>query len=376
MSIRAACRVLLMSFFILSIVGSAAAAPARQSGAFLAAIVDFTADVTSLNYADVEAGTAQVTFTWHTINTNGQDRLVLEAYQQDRWVSVLDANEALPLNGSKTVTVALPQNFGTPTYRLTLKTSMNELIGQQFITIPYAPAAKPVAPSIAAFTTQTQSVDTNLLSQNNTRLVVSWDIQNRQPDTLIRFYQVLPDGTTVTAEPPRHSLWLPSSGDGAVLPRPTTARDDLHFRMALVNLTDNTVYDEADITIPVTGAVLVAASPAGGAASASSASTALTQTEEERLAILNGSAISAFSAESSAAGDVMLTWDAGSAQRVELVETVNDGGPTTLYIQLPASGSMSVPVPDNASGVTYTLRAQDASGTVATGEVSVSGAGS
>jgi hypothetical protein len=323
----------------------------------------------------VENGTAQVTFTWHTINTNGQDRLALEAYLQDRWVSVLDANEALPLNGSKTVTVALPQNFGTPTYRLTLKTSMNALLGQQFVTIPYAPA-EPTAPSIVSFTTQTQSIDTNLLAQSNTRLVVSWDIQDRQPNTLIRFYQVLPDGTTVTAEPPRHSLWLPSEGEGAVMPRPSNSRDDLHFRMSLVNLNDNTVYDEADITIPVTGAVLVA--PGGAVAPSGSASASaggLNQSEADRLALENGGKISTFSAESSAAGDVTITWDAGSAQSVQLVESVNDGGPTTLYIQLPPSGSMSVPVPENSSGVTYTLRAQGAGGEVATGEVNVPGSG-
>jgi hypothetical protein len=143
--------------------------------------------------------------------------------------------------------------------------------------------------------------------------------------------------------------------------------------MSLVNMTDNTIYDQADITIPVTGAVLVAA-PAGGSAVATSTE-GLTQSEEERLALMSGSQISNFSAESSAAGDVTITWDAGNAQRVELVETVNDGGPTTLYIQLPASGSMSVPVPQNTSGVTYTLRAQDASGALATGEVSVGGGG-
>ncbi len=359
---RALSRLLFVAIVILSITGVAAAASARQSGAFLAAIVDFSADQSSVDYADVEAGNVQVTFTWHTINTNGQDRLTLEAYKEDRWVSVADANEALPLNGSKTVAVALPQNFGMPTYRLTLKTSVGELIGQQFVTIPYASAEQTVMPKIAAFTTQTQSVDTNLLAQSNTRLVVTWDIQDRQPDTLIRFYQVMPDGSTVTAEPPRHSLWLPSEGQGAVMPRPTGAKDDLHFRMSLVNLRDNTVYDQADITVAVTGNILMA--PAYVEAEPPPVALA---------AVQNPGNIAAFSAESSASGDVTLSWDAGSAQSVDLLETVNDGGPTTLYIQLPPSGTMRVPVPENGSGVTYTLRAEDASGTVSTGAVNVTG---
>ena len=35
-------------------------------------------------------------------------------------------------------------------------------------------------------------------------------------------------------------------------------------------------------------------------------------------------------------------------------------GPTTLYIQLPPTGTMTLPVPEGAPDVTYTLRAQSA----------------
>src|SRR5664279_1613794 len=144
--VRTASRVLLIGIALLILAGAVAAgavagkvtaAPALQTGAPLPAIVNFSADTQALNYGAVEAGTAQVTLSWQTINTTDQTRIALETYYQNYWVSLLDANETLPANGSKAITVALPQNFGAPTYRLTLAGSTNQVIDQQFITIPY-----------------------------------------------------------------------------------------------------------------------------------------------------------------------------------------------------------------------------------------------
>ncbi|MEO8393793.1 MAG: hypothetical protein ABI700_12450 [Chloroflexota bacterium] len=356
--LRAAGRVLLIILLITTVVGAVSAAPALQSGALLPAIATFSADTSTINYSDVEAGTAQVTLSWSTINGNGQYLVVLEAYFQNYWVSLAKANEALPLNGSRTVPVTLPQNFGSPTFRLTLKTSMGEVIGQQFVTLAYATPAQD-APGIVAFTTMAQSIDTNLLVQNNTRLVVSWEVQNRTPDTLITFEEVLPDGSTVSAEPQRRLLWLPSKGEGAVIPRPTAAKSDLVFRLSLVNVKDGTVYDQTDLTVPVMGNVVMAAAPS--------------QNSQAQTNI-KGNQISTFSAESATVpqgGNVVLNWDASGADAVQLLENAGGDGPTTLYIQLPPTGTMTLPVPEGSPDVTYTLRAQNADGTTSTGEVSV-----
>jgi len=336
-----------MSILLLALAGAATAAPARQAGALLAAIVSFNSDVSTVNYADVDAGTASATLSWRTINTNGQYRLALDTYQQNRWVSVLGTNEALPLNGSRQVTVTHPQNYGVPTYRLTLHTTQGDVIGQQFITIPYAPSAQ-AAPQIVSFTTQAPSIDTNLLVQNNARLTVSWQIADRSPNTLIRFEQVLPDGSTISVEPSRSVLWLPSQGDGGITPRSTASKEDLHFRMSLINLDDNSVIDQAEFSLPVIGTVIQA----------------------PQIARQPSGPISVFNAEPSASS-VTLNWDAGDAQRVEVLQQVANEGPTTLYIQLPPSGSMTIPIPADAPETTFTLRAQTAEGEVSTGEVTV-----
>lgn len=355
--LRAVGRFILILTLMATLVGAVSAAPDLQ-GALAPAIVSFSADTTTVSYADVEAGTAQVTLSWSTINGNGQYLIALEAYYQNYWVSLARANEALPLNGSRTVPVTLPENFGSPTFRLTLKTSMGEVIGQQFITLDYTTPAQD-APGIVSFTTLAQSVDTNLLVQSNVRLVVNWEIKNRTPDTLIRFEEVFADGSTVSVEPPRHLLWLPSKGSGAIIPRATASKDPVVLRMSLVNVNDSTVYDQSELTLPVIGNVVVAAQQANNAQAANNQ-------------------IASFSAESTTVapgGNVVLNWDANGANSVQLLEDVSGGGPTTLYIQLPPTGTMTLPVPEGAPDVTYTLHAQDANGATSTGELSVTSTG-
>lgn len=372
--IRTAGRGFLIGFIILAIFGTAAAAPNRDSGALLPAIVDFYADTSTLNYPDVEAGNTQVTLTWRTLNTNGQYRLALDTLYQNYWVSLLDDSEVLPLSGSRTITVALPHSFGVPTYRLTLKTSRGEFIDQQFITLPYD-AMPNALPTIVKFSTQATTIDTNLLVQGNVRLVVSYEVSERMPDTLIRFEQVLPGGQAVDAEGPRGTLWLPAKGEIGLMPRASSSKDDLTFRMTLIGAHDAVLYDQAEFSIPVGGHVVLAPSAPAPSASANNSAAPQTLSAESDtppLAIQAAGPLD-FSAESQVltpGGDVTLNWNAGDAARVQLLEQ-RESGPTTLYIELPPAGTLTVPAPQGDTSVTYTLRAQTAEGEVTTGEVTI-----
>lgn len=338
----------LIAIFILAAVG-AHAAPASQSGALLPAILYFRADQTSVDYSAVEDGTAQVTLSWQTFNTNDRYRLTLESYYQNGWVSLAAPGEALPLSGSKEIIVTPPGNFGVPTYRLTLRNPSGDVVEQHFVTLSYLFIFQQATPRIVSFTTEAQSVDTNLLIQNNVRLVVHWQIENRTPDMLLRFDQVLPDGSLVSAELPRRVLWVPSSGSGAVVPRPSASKADLVFRLSLISGTSGAVMDQMDLSVPVIGNVVVAIPAA-------------IQSQRSMLA--------ASPQGVAPGGNVVLNWDAGDAANVDLLQTSAAG--TTLYIELPRAGSMTVPLPPDSSGVTYTLRAYSATGEVTTGEVSVS----
>lgn len=343
--------VVLIAILIAAAVGVYAAPVSQaQPRALLPAILTFTGDLNTVAYADVEAGTVQVTLSWQTINTNDRYRIVLEGNYQNGWASLAAPGEALPLSGSRLVTVTLPGTYAAPTYRLTLRNSSGDVVEQQFVTLPYSTTTQDAIPHIVSFTTEAQSVDTNLLIQNNVRLVVHWQIENRAPDTLLRFDQVLADGSTVSAEMPRRLLWVPSSGDGAVVPRPSASKADLVFRLSLISATTGAAYDQMDLSVPVTGNVVVAI-PAG--------------VQGARAPM-----IAASSQQVARGGSVVLSWDAGDAASVNLLQT-STSGPTTLYIELPPSGSMTVNVPPDTGGVTYTLRAYSASGEMTTEAVNV-----
>ncbi len=398
--VRSAVKRLLIGLLLLTLVGSAAAAPSQQSGALLPAIVDFTADATSLNYADVEAGTTQITFSWHTINTNGQYRVIIDSYAQSSWTNVLGNNETLPLSGSQKIAVTPPEGFGVPTYRLTLKTNRGGIVDQQFLTIPYAASAQST-PSIVSFTTMAKALDINQIVQSNAHLIVRWQIANRQPNTLIHFEEVMPDGSTVSVEPPRQSLWLPSQGQGDIVPHATPSKDSVDFRMVLTDPLSGAVLDQKDLIIPIVGQVVLAPSNAQqtqaetvhpdntqvtnnqsdnsqnndnqSSGNNQTTSNPQTQTLAASQPTITGDQIQNFSAESAPAqqgGVTTLTWDAGNAASVDLLAD-QQNGPTTLYIELPPSGSLQLPVPEGSPNVTYTLRAENADGQVSTGQVNV-----
>ncbi len=369
--VGSAVKLSLIGLLLLTLAGAAAAAPSQQSGSLLPAIVDFTTDATSLNYADVEAGTAQITLAWHTINTSAQYRIVIDAFIQSGWTTVLGKNETLPLSGAQKITVALPQDFSVPTYRLTLKTNTGGIVDQQFLTIPYAASAQ-TAPSIVSFTTMAKALDINQIVQSNTHLIVSWQVANRQPNTVIHFEEVMPDGSAVSVEPPRVSLWLPSQGQGDIIPRATPSKDTVDFRMILSDAVSGAVYDQKDLIIPIVGQVVLAPSNAQQT-QAETVHTNTSQTTAASQPTITGDQIQNFSAESATApqgGVTTLTWDAGNAASVDLLAN-QQNGPTTLYIELPPSGSLQLPVPANSPNVTYTLRAENADGQVSTGQVNV-----
>ncbi len=370
--VRAAGRLLFIAVIVLTAFG-AAAAPDRQTGSLTPAIVEFTADAAALDYAAVEAGTAQVTLTWHTVYGNAQYRINIDTYRQNQWVSVLDPQEALPLDGSKLITVAPPDDYGAPTFRLTLKTSRGLIVGRQYLTIPYASAEAADAPSIVSFTTPVQGMDTHLLVFSNAKIIVAWEIANRRPDTEIIFEQLYdPNQDGYQIDITGYGSWLPSTGEGAIIPRSTLSKDDLHYRLNLVSATDGTRYDWADITIPVIGQLLIVSRPVlqgPGTAEPLSVAPATDAAPDKTNPESGGVSFNA-DTQSAEPGNIVLNWQAGDATDVQLLANVEDG-PKTLFTQLPASGSLSIPLPPDAPSVSYTLRAQTADGIVSTEQLNV-----
>jgi hypothetical protein len=215
-------------------------------------IVNFAADLDAITVSDAEAGQTSATLSWNTVGVSENYRILLEAYQLDGWVSLLNAGDApLPGVGTRVINVQHPLNFGPPTYRLLIVDESSAVLEQRILIIPYAETDSPA--TIDAFTSPDQSVDPEALSNGDARIAVAWEVSNRPATASITFEQVLADGTAVVVELPRQNLWIPSSGQGSVAPvEPGTGRV-VRLRLRVVDLVTGAVYAEEQLALPFTG---------------------------------------------------------------------------------------------------------------------------
>ncbi|MBC7814262.1 MAG: hypothetical protein H7175_24115 [Burkholderiales bacterium] len=215
-------------------------------------IVTFAADLDTITVSDAEAGQTSATLAWNTVGVTENYRILLEAYQLDGWVSLLNAGDAeLPGVGTRVINVQHPLNFGPPTYRLLIVDEGSSVLEQRILTIPYADTDTPA--TIEAFTSPDQSIDPEALTSGDARLAVAWEVSNRPATASITFEQVLADGTAVVVELPRQNLWIPSTGQGSVAPvEPGTGRV-VRLRLRVVDLVSGAVYAEEQLAVPFTG---------------------------------------------------------------------------------------------------------------------------
>lgn len=402
---KTAVRLALLALLIAAGVLAAGAAPAAQGTPVIPTIIAFSADLASVSLSDVEAGTAETTLSWHVVHVGSDQRLALEFYELNQWVSLIEAGDFILPVGSRTITVGHPLNFGPPTYRLTvLEGRQGRVVDQMYLTIPYSAEAES-APAITTFASEVQGIDSSALSAGNAQIDVSWAVENRPATANLIFEQVLTPDSVVSVEMPRGELWVASSGTGAVLPGMPEIEAGVRLRLSLVDVTDGTVYDSEELIIPLMGDTLglppigaalePAAEPEATAAVEAEPAAAATEepaavepageaaaTESAPAAMPTASApvsptapvINLFTAEPAVVpmgGNVVLTWTVENAQRVQIQEMLPNNVPGLLYIELPPAGAVSVPVPDNAIGVSYILRVISASGEEATQQVDV-----
>ncbi len=376
-------RVFLLSLLLLGIAGAAQA----QTGPFIPAIISFAADVDAVTLAEVEAGDVNVTLSWYIVNVVDGQSLALDYFRQSGWVSVLNEGEALPPIGERTVTLLDPLNFGPPTFRLTLISGRN-VVDQRFLIIPYEETD--AEPSIVAFTTTAQNLDTAALNARTATAEVSWQVANRLSFTNLIFEQVLAPGQTVNVELPRPNLYVASEGRGAVQPVTPTTEAVVRLRLTVISALDGTIFDTAELLIPLSGAPLNLPTPAPTlaatptmtllppeAAPDEEAEEAPAEPETPPAVEISptGPQINTFNVSPSSVpvgGNVTLTWSVADATTVQISEVLSTGVGGLTYVQLPLSGSVSVPLPAGATGtVTYVLTARNAAGETSTSQATV-----
>jgi hypothetical protein len=333
---------------------------AQAPGTTLPTVVTFTADLPGITVVDAEAGVTPVTLAWTTVNMAPGQTVALDAYVLQNWVSLVTSGETLEASGQRTIMVEHPLNFGTPTYRLSILGADGATIDQRVLSIPYIVAADAV-PTVAAFTSSAADVAPG---ENGVAIVpVAWQVTNRLPSSYLKFEQVLPDGQIVAIDLPRTTLWVASSGEGAVAPTIPAGASTVTLLLRVVDAATEQTYATAELTLPVAGM----APPAPPVVTTPD----VTPPEATEAAPVNPADVGIFYFQptfTGAAPDTQfaLVWDVGGAPAVQI--SYNDlSGTPVVRSGLKPSGDLIIALAEvgfapEAGRYQFTLTATDANG--------------
>ncbi len=361
----------LIAIVCLALVGAVSA----QGGPYVPAIVDFVAVTNPVTLAEVEAGSANASLSWHIVNVTPGQRVTLDQFVGTGWVSLVPQGEQIEAVDTVDIVIADPLNFGSPTYRLSLLDSRGTALDQRFLVLPYAPDA--TAPTITEFSTTATSVALDALTEGDARVEVTWAVANRPPQSQIVFEQVQADDALVNVELTRPSLYVPSSGVGAVAPKaPTIAGGAVVVRMSVLAVPSGDVLASQELTVPILGQQTPQVLPPGPSQTTPQVlPPGPDQTTPQVLPTpqVGGPNIVLFTVEPTTVapgGNVTMTWQVEGAESVQISEVLPASLSGLTYVQLPMSGQVSVPLPAGAtSTVTYVLSARNAAGITSTQEV-------
>lgn len=242
------------------------------SAAPIPTIISFTSSLDSITVDEAEAGQTTSVLAWHTAGVTADYRLDLQVYRLNSWQPVYDANSVpLETNGSRTVTIYHPLNFGPPTYLLSIVDKHSRIVDQRTLSIPYRmpepipaetlPLAEATAEAeedttlttIETFSIGQDAMDANALAQGVAQVQVSWTIFNRTPTSNLVFEQIFTDGSAVSVELPRDNLWIQSAGQGYVAPVYRDSETTVTLRLRVVDLVTSETLAEAEDTLEVVG---------------------------------------------------------------------------------------------------------------------------
>jgi hypothetical protein len=318
-------------------------------------IITFASSLESLTVADAEAGNLTTTLTWRTANVTAGYQVTLHSYQQNRWIAVFDP-ESVPLeaNGARVVTVRHPQNFGPPTFLLSITDSQSRIVEQRTLSIPYE-IDDSAEPEIETLTASVSEIDANALVSGGAFVEMTWEISNRPPTANPVFEQVFDDNTSVPIELPRPYLWIASSGHGPVRPVWRDGLARVRLRMQVKDLASGEVYAEQEVVLPITGSITLPIPTPAPTITAAAPPPVVTPANTQ---------IASFSATPSTVNPgaaITLTWTVRGTGGVMIEQVVPgiDAADVVVTAQSP-QGTATVYLPDYAAyTVQYTLWTAD-----------------
>ncbi len=247
----------------------AAAGQAEDDGPVIAA---FTAGMDRVETAAVEAGTARIPVSWVVLNRPPGTNLYFEQRLADGSTVNVELPryfQWVPSVGDGVAAPVLTEMDAVVLEMKLVEVDTGEVLEVATVSIPYASGSGASTPQILAFSGWRLIVGENELKAGAARIMVSWRVANRPPDSNLFFEQVLLSplpGSTVNVELPRDDPWVPSSGRGVVAPiypeGEATGRVLIRLRLRALNPDavdydwpfERGVYDERTFSIQIISA--------------------------------------------------------------------------------------------------------------------------
>jgi hypothetical protein len=233
------------------------AAPADQKPA----ITTFTTSIDRVDRTALAEGWMEVPVSWTTANRPNNANLVFEQVMPDgSAVNVERPREVsyVPSAGTGPVAPRLPAGEVTEIkIRVRLVSlATNATLDTREIRLPIN-AASDQAPIVTTFlVVGNTQVERSSLTSGSARVRLLWGVKNRSErlntNTNLLFEQVMPDGSAVNVELPREVSYVPSYGEGDVVPRlPAGEVTEIKIRVRLVSLATNATLDTRELRLPI-----------------------------------------------------------------------------------------------------------------------------
>lgn len=327
---------LLISIMFAALLAPSDGASAQSSPPPLILNFELSANSETLTVAQVEAGNVTATMGWQVINAYQGLRVEITQRVGADWQNVF--NDDLSAQGEREFFIIHGLDFNPPMYRLRIYDDMTGAVyDSAYRHLDYTEAIRP--PLIERF-----NADASSLDPNTGRLSVAWQVAYRSPTSQLRFMQVFEDGSLLNIEAERPVYWVPSQGEGVVLPQ-IVPDSLLQIRLQVIDLRDNSLLAESDVRVPV-----------GEAA------------EGEPVILSFEASPNPIERE----GSVTVAWSVTGAEVIQVGQVTPDGRFIRPTENMPANGSMNYrALPNSYYQATFFLYAGDGSGRGQTQTISV-----
>lgn len=241
-------------------------------------IIRFASDPATTTVDAAESGETEITLSWATVGMQADQHLEISYWRLNQWLPAIapDPSTALPNSGEVTVTLYHTLEFEPPTYRLAMVDANNQPVDEWILNIAYdltpndegetegdATPIPPVIPEVEIefFNPVQTTIDVAALATNGTLafgdttlpVEMTWNINNRLPESNLIFEQLLEDGGVIRADTYRPNLWVPSDGTGVLRPLIPSADGPINLRVRVVDLIGGETLAQMDAVVNITG---------------------------------------------------------------------------------------------------------------------------